>query len=105
MAALGPRDTPTIASVAARPEAWGWALAGGTLLTAAGVVALCVPGRTTVALSLALAWVLVVAGIAGLVMGFRTAVWQRRLADWLFGLASLIVGGSILAYRAPAPTR
>lgn len=93
----GHRETPTIASVAARPEAWGWAMASGIALVLAGLVALSVPGRTTVAIAFFLGWVLVLAGAVGVVMGFRTHLVRRRLIDWLYGASSLAVGGVCLA--------
>lgn len=88
---------PTIATVAGDPAAWGWTLASGIVLVLAGVLALIAPTATTVYLAIFLAWVLVIAGAAGIVMGLRTRDPQRRWFDLLYGAASLVLGIVLLA--------
>lgn len=93
MAATPPRDTATAAAgLTGSPDGWGWTLACGILLVVAGVLALGAPLATTLALTGILGWVLVIAGIGGIVMGLRTRIAHRRTIDLLYGGVSLIVG-------------
>jgi uncharacterized membrane protein HdeD (DUF308 family) len=77
-------------------SAWGWTMAYGALFVVAGLLALLAPGFTTVALAVLLGWVLLITGIAGIVMGFRSHNARRRNVDFLYGAASLIVALFIL---------
>lgn len=81
-----------------RPNAWGWVLASALVLIAAGALSVAAPAFTTVAISVILGWVLVIAGIAGIVMGIRAHSAHRRWSDLLYGIVSLGVGIWILYF-------
>jgi uncharacterized membrane protein HdeD (DUF308 family) len=75
---------------------WEWTMGAGVVLLLAGILSLAVPGFTTVAITVLLAWVLVFVGIAGVVIGIRSRSVHRRWTDILYGAASLLVGLFIL---------
>ena len=83
---------PTAATVAGSPDGWGWTLASGIVLVLAGLFSLAAPLATTAYIVIFFGWLLVVAGIAGIVMGIRTRSRHERSIDLLYGIASLLVG-------------
>jgi uncharacterized membrane protein HdeD (DUF308 family) len=93
-------DTPTIAGATAPPSAWGWVLASGGVMLVAGIVALAAPIGTSLVFTIALGWILVIAGVAGMVAGLRARSAHRRSLDLVYGAASLAIG--LLALLEPA---
>ena len=91
-------QAPTAAAVAGNPNSWGWALASGILLVVAGVFALAAPGAATVAFAIFFGWLLLIAGVAGIVMGIRTRSAHERWLDLLYGVASLVLGAVMLIH-------
>ncbi|USI73019.1 HdeD family acid-resistance protein [Sphingomonas morindae] len=85
-------SAPTVAGLAGPPSAWGWVVASGAVLILAGLAALAAPGAASVAVTLFLGWLLVIAGVAGIVMGLRTRRAHQRSLDLLYGGVSLLVG-------------
>lgn len=85
-------SAPTAAAVAGSPEGWGWTLASGIVLVLAGLFSLAAPLATTVAIAIFFGWLLLIAGIAGIVMGIRTHSRHQRSIDLLYGIASLLIG-------------
>jgi uncharacterized membrane protein HdeD (DUF308 family) len=68
----------------------------GVLLLVAGLMAILAPGFTTVALGVLLGWILLFAGIGGIVAGIRSRSHHRRWTDILYGAASLLIALFIL---------
>ncbi len=92
MAMFETGQAPTAAIVAGAPQGWGWTLASGIVLVLAGLFSLAAPLATTVAVAIVLGWLLLIAGIAGIVTGIRTRSRHRRSIDLLYGIASLVIG-------------
>jgi uncharacterized membrane protein HdeD (DUF308 family) len=83
---------PTVVTVAGSPEGWGWTLASGIVLVLAGLLSLAAPLATVAYIAIFLGWVLLIAGIAGIVMGIRTRSRHQRSIDLLYGIASALIG-------------
>ena len=92
MATVQPNPPPTAASVAGSPQGWGWTLASGIVLVLAGLFSLAAPLATMAAIAIFLGWLLLIAGIAGIVMGIRTRSRHQRSIDLLYGIASALIG-------------
>jgi len=80
------------------PDGWRWIMACGALLVVAGLLVLAAPGFTTVGMAVLLGWVLLIAGVAGIVMGIRSHSLHRRWADMLHGGASALIGLLLLVF-------
>jgi uncharacterized membrane protein HdeD (DUF308 family) len=77
---------------------WRWIMACGVLLVLAGMLVLAAPGFTTVGIAVLLGWVLLLAGVGGIVMGLRSHSAQRRWTDLLYGGASTLIGLLLLVF-------
>jgi uncharacterized membrane protein HdeD (DUF308 family) len=95
-------DTPTVVSIAAPPRAWGWVLASGIVMLAAGIAAFLAPIGTSLVVTIALGWILVIAGVGGIVMGLRARTAHRRSLDLVYGIVSLVAGAVALLEPAGA---
>ncbi len=71
---------------------WGWFLALGILLVVVGVVAIAFPFLSTIAAKVALGWLLLIAGIGGVIHSFYVKRWGGFLWNLLIGLLYVIVG-------------
>jgi uncharacterized membrane protein HdeD (DUF308 family) len=72
---------------------WGWFLALGILLGAAGVAAIAFPLLSTVATKMALGWIFLIAGALIVVHAFSIRRWQGFLLGLLIGALYLVAGG------------
>ena len=77
---------------------WGWVLAIGIVMLIAGVAALFLPGLATLSASLALGWILLLYGIAGIVMGVKARHGRGHGIDLLYGILSLVAGLVLLFF-------
>lgn len=71
---------------------WGWFLALGILLVAAGMAAIVFPLISTIAVKIALGWVFLIAGIAEVVHAFYVKRWAGFFWNLLVGLLYIAVG-------------
>lgn len=92
MATFETSPPPTAATVVGSPAGWGWTLASGIVLVLAGLFSLAAPLATTAAIAIFFGWLLLIAGIAGIVMGIRTRSRHQRSIDLLYGVASALIG-------------
>ena len=72
---------------------WGWFLALGILLIAAGAAAIAFPLLSTVATKIALGWILLIAGVLIVVHAFSIRRWQGFLLGLLIGALYVVAGG------------
>jgi uncharacterized membrane protein HdeD (DUF308 family) len=80
-----------------RPDGeWKWTFAYGAALVLSGIAALCWPIAGALAIGLFLGWTLSVAGILGLVAGFRARHVRGHWRDAAVGGLSLVLGLLIL---------
>ncbi|HEY6917075.1 MAG TPA: DUF308 domain-containing protein [Allosphingosinicella sp.] len=77
---------------------WGWVLAIGIVMLIAGIAALFLPGVATLSASLALGWILLLYGIAGIVMGVQSRRGRGHAADLLYGVLSIFAGAFLLFF-------
>ncbi len=91
-------ETSTAAGLVASPQGWGWTLASGIVLLLAGIVSLMAPLATVAAFAIFLGWVLLIAGIGGIVMGIRTRSSHQRSIDLLYGIVSFVIGLVMLVH-------
>jgi uncharacterized membrane protein HdeD (DUF308 family) len=75
---------------------WGWLLALGILMIVLGVFAIAMPKPATLAVQLALGWILVVGGIAEGIHAFMAQGWRGFLLELLSAILYLVVGGLLL---------
>ncbi len=71
---------------------WGWFLALGILLVVVGMAAIAFPFLSTIAAKIALGWILLIAGIGGVVHSFYVKRWAGFLWNLLIGLLYVAVG-------------
>jgi uncharacterized membrane protein HdeD (DUF308 family) len=71
---------------------WGWLLALGILMVILGAVAIAMPKPATLAVQLALGWILVATGIAEGIHAFMAQGWRGFLLELLSALLYLGVG-------------
>jgi uncharacterized membrane protein HdeD (DUF308 family) len=76
--------------VAAR---WGWFLALGIILIAAGVAAIAFPLLSTIATKIALGWIFMIGGVVMVVHAFSAQQWSGFLWSFLIGALYLVAGG------------
>jgi uncharacterized membrane protein HdeD (DUF308 family) len=91
-------EAPTVVAVVGTPGGWGWTLASGIVLLLAGIFSLLAPLATVAAFAIFLGWVLLIAGIAGIVMGIRTRSRHARSIDLLYGIVSFVIGMIMLIH-------
>ena len=72
---------------------WGWFLALGILLIAAGAAAIAFPLLSTIATKIALGWIFLIAGALIVVHAFSIRRWQGFLLGLLIGALYLVAGG------------
>lgn len=72
---------------------WGWFLALGIVLIAAGAAAIAFPLLSTVATKIALGWIFLIAGALIVVHAFSIRRWQGFLLGLLIGALYLVAGG------------
>jgi uncharacterized membrane protein HdeD (DUF308 family) len=97
--ATSPRpDGSTAASLVGSPQGWGWTMASGIVLVLAGIFSLLAPLATVTAFAILLGWILLIAGIAGIVMGIRTRSAHQRSIDLLYGIVSFVIGLVMLVH-------
>jgi len=72
---------------------WGWFLALGIVLIAAGAAAIAFPLLSTVATKIALGWIFLIAGALIVVHAFSSRRWQGFLLGLLIGALYLVAGG------------
>jgi uncharacterized membrane protein HdeD (DUF308 family) len=72
---------------------WGWFLALGILLIAAGAAAIAFPLLSTVATKIALGWIFLIAGVLIVVHAFSIRRWQGFLLGLLIGALYVVAGG------------
>jgi uncharacterized membrane protein HdeD (DUF308 family) len=71
---------------------WGWLLALGILMIILGVFAIGAPAVATVAVQLALGWILMIGGIAQGIHAFMVKGWGGFLLELLSAALYLVVG-------------
>jgi len=74
-------------------EHWGWFLALGIVLIAAGIAAIAFPLLSTVAVKIALGWLFLVGGFSMLAHAFRARHWRGMPWEALVGLMYVLAGG------------
>jgi len=72
---------------------WGWFLALGIVLIAAGAAAIAFPLLSTIATKIALGWIFLIAGALIVVHAFSIRRWQGFLLGLLIGALYLVAGG------------
>jgi len=75
---------------------WGWLLALGILMIVLGVVAIAAPVVATLAVQIALGWILMVGGIAQGVHAFMVQGWGGFLLQLLSAALYLLIGVLLL---------
>ena len=78
---------------------WGWFVALGLLMVILGGIAIGYPLASTVAISLILGWVLLIAGIVQIIHAFTARKWSAFGLFLLTGLLYMVVG--IVMFRNP----
>jgi uncharacterized membrane protein HdeD (DUF308 family) len=76
---------------------WGWLLALGILMIILGAWAIAMPKPATLAVQVALGWILVIGGIAEGVHAFMARGWGGFLLELLSAILYLVVGILLLA--------
>lgn len=76
---------------------WGWLLTLGILMVILGLLAIAAPVVATIALQLALGWILVIGGIAQAIHAFMAKGWSGVLLQLLSALLYLVIGVLLLA--------
>jgi uncharacterized membrane protein HdeD (DUF308 family) len=75
---------------------WGWLLAFGILMVVLGMVAIAIPKPATLAVQVALGWILVIGGIAEGIHAFMAQGWRGFLLELLSAILYLVVGVLLL---------
>ena len=73
-------------------ERWGWFMALGILRIVVGMIAICGPLASGIAVSLLVGWLLVISGVAHGIHAFQSSGWRGGLVQILCGLLYLGVG-------------
>jgi uncharacterized membrane protein HdeD (DUF308 family) len=71
---------------------WGWFLALGLVLIAAGCAAIAFPLLSTIAVKIALGWVFLVGGVLMVVHAFSASRWRGLIWEVLLGLLYVVAG-------------
>lgn len=75
---------------------WGWLLGLGILMIILGMVAIAMPKPATLAVQVALGWILVIGGIAEGIHAFMAQGWRGFLLELLSAILYLVVGVLLL---------
>ena len=74
------------------PKAINWSIALSVLLIIAGLIALCLPFLSGVAITLFFGWMMIISGITHLIFAFKTHTTGGRFWEILIGLIYLFTG-------------
>ncbi len=81
---------PTLGNLA--PKAINWSIALSILLILAGLVAICVPEISGVAITLIFGWLMVVSGVTHFIFAFKSHTTGHVIWEILLGIVYLIAG-------------
>ncbi len=79
-------------------ENWRWFMGLGIALVLVGTVAVAVPAPFTLAITLVLGWVFIVAGAAQFIHAFKSKGWKDVFWSALVGVVYCLAGAMVLAH-------
>jgi uncharacterized membrane protein HdeD (DUF308 family) len=84
------------------PKAINWSIALSVLLIVAGLIALCLPLISGVAITLFFGWMMILSGITHFIFAFKTHTTGGRVWEILIGLIYLVTGVYLILHPLDA---
>jgi uncharacterized membrane protein HdeD (DUF308 family) len=84
------------------PKAINWSIALSVLLILAGLIAICIPFLSGVAITLIFGWLMILSGITHFIFAFKTHTTGGRLWELLIGIVYLFTGVYLILHPLDA---